>query len=44
MVDEDISTHEERLHTSSNVGSDCYEKVNPALAGDEAKVGDVVED
>lgn len=44
MVDEAISTHEERLRTSSNVGSDCDEEVNPALAGDEAKVGDVVED
>ncbi|KAH0722863.1 hypothetical protein KY290_005520 [Solanum tuberosum] len=43
-VDDDISTDEERLRTSSDVESDSDEEVDPAHAGDEAEGGDAMED
>ncbi|KAG5596044.1 hypothetical protein H5410_037276 [Solanum commersonii] len=45
LVDDDIPTDEDRLHTSSNVDSDFdTEEVDPSQAGDEADGGDTMED
>uniref|UniRef100_M1DNW2 Putative plant transposon protein domain-containing protein n=1 Tax=Solanum tuberosum TaxID=4113 RepID=M1DNW2_SOLTU len=43
-VDNDISTDEEHLRTSSDVESDSDEEAGPALAGDEVEGGDAMED
>ncbi|KAK4734071.1 hypothetical protein R3W88_008332 [Solanum pinnatisectum] len=43
-IDNDISTDEERFHTSSDVESDYDEKIDPAQAGDEVEEGDAMKD
>ncbi|KAG5610810.1 hypothetical protein H5410_022091 [Solanum commersonii] len=44
LVDDGISTDEERLRTSSDIESDSYEEVYPAQASDEAEGGNAMED
>ncbi|KAG5620757.1 hypothetical protein H5410_005975 [Solanum commersonii] len=43
-VNDDISTVEERFHTSSNVKSDFDKEVDPTQVGDEAEGDDAMED
>ncbi|KAG5599456.1 hypothetical protein H5410_030826 [Solanum commersonii] len=44
LIDNDISTDEEHLRTSSDVESNSDEEAGPALAGDEAERDDAMED
>lgn len=43
-MDDAIPTNEERLHTSSDVESDCDEKVDLAQDGNEVDVKDAMEE
>ncbi|KAG5581536.1 hypothetical protein H5410_052163 [Solanum commersonii] len=44
LVDNNIPTNEEHVHTSSDVESDSDEKAGPTEAGDKVGGGDAIED